>query len=638
MSENNRRPTPVPFKLYVLDLLIFTLPSIYVTLYTCLTGMVAGVDATLGESVGVAMKLLCAPQTLICIVVIAGYGIFSAKRTYGLLESYNGTEASCDECNKASGSLTTMNIAVGLGTGFILPIVINSAAKMNNIATFNSTAYTFLFLGNTLMFAIIAYIFWIEDTEHWMTFLPFREKDLALGLLPRNTLVAVLTCCGMFLAAFGPVIYFLPSVGKTLRNGQTFTSQQMLLTKVLPQVLVGIITTIMDFFFLFRGILSRIGSMRGFVHTFALGDYRDKEVQVTGRDETGLLINDLNAARNITKSLLVNVGSNVDTNDKLADELASNMTESSASLQQIIANIKRVRNEMDNQTTGVNEMSSATNEILGNIRSLNKDIENQSAGVEQSSAAVRQMVANIESVTHILEKNDTAVENLAKAASKGQEQVEENTRVAEKILDASRGAVEASNIIENIAQQTNLLAMNAAIEAAHAGESGKGFAVVADEIRKLAEESSQQGKKITENLNGLESVVSTIAESSKMLQKSFSVIFDLTKTVQQQEETVMSAMREQSQGSSQILEAMKNIDDSTLNVKSSSQEMLSSGQEIAAGMEALNKTTQTISSSVIEIESGSDQILEAMEQVNKTSEANNSAAKELQQEMKKFKL
>ena len=228
---------------------------------------------------------------------------------------------------------------------------------------------------------------------------------------------------------------------------------------------------------------------------------------------------------------------------------------------------------------------STINQILANIRSLNNNIEQQSAAVEESSAAVNQMVANIQGVTNVLEKNGASTRELAGSSA---------------------------TVVQSIASQTNLLAMNAAIEAAHAGDAGKGFSVVADEIRKLAEQSNSHGKKITESLKGLETVNAGVAASTAELEKQFSSIYELTKVVAQQEEVVMDAMKEQNEGSKQILQAMGNIDDITLSVKNGSSEMLIGSNQLAKGMERLNDSSSTLDF-VKQMPSGADHIVGAVE-------------------------
>ena len=255
---------------------------------------------------------------------------------------------------------------------------------------------------------------------------------------------------------------------------------------------------------------------------------------------------------------------------------------------------------------------STINQILANIRSLNNNIEQQSAAVEESSAAVNQMVANIQGVTNVLEKNGASTRELAGASEIGQQKVQEAVNLSEKILTESKGLLEASTVVQSIASQTNLLAMNAAIEAAHAGDAGKEFSVVADEIRKLAEQSNSHGKKITESLKGLETVNAGVAASTAELEKQFSSIYELTKVVAQQEEVVMDAMKEQNEGSKQILQAMGNIDDITLSVKNGSSEMLIGSNQLAKGMERLNDSSSTLDF-VKQMPSGADHIVGAVE-------------------------
>jgi len=202
---------------------------------------------------------------------------------------------------------------------------------------------------------------------------------------------------------------------------------------------------------------------------------------------------------------------------------------------------------------------------------LNDHVAEQAAAVTQSSAAIEEMIANIRSVTNTLQKNTDNVRLLQEASGVGHAGLSGVVTDIQGITRESESLMEINSVMQNIASQTNLLSMNAAIEAAHAGEAGMGFAVVANEIRKLAESSAEQSKTISSVLKKIKSSIDTITRSTEGVLKKFDAIDTGVKLVAEQDGNILNAMEEQGQGSKQILQAMGRLNELTQGVKNEAQ-------------------------------------------------------------------
>jgi methyl-accepting chemotaxis protein len=363
-----------------------------------------------------------------------------------------------------------------------------------------------------------------------------------------------------------------------------------------------------------------------------------RSITVHSKDEIGDLALYFNKTLEKIKGMIIVIKKEASSLHEIGNDLASNMTETAAAINQITANIQSIKGRVINQSASVTQTNATMEQVIANINKLNDHVENQSRNVSQASSAIEEMVANINSVTQTLVKNTDNVNTLKEASEIGRSGLQEVAADIQEISRESEGLLEINAVMENIASQTNLLSMNAAIEAAHAGEAGKGFAVVADEIRKLAESSSEQSKTIGNVLKKIKESIDKISKSTENVLTRFEAIDTGVKTVAEQEDNIRNAMEEQGQGSRQVLDGIGNVNDITRQVKSGSEEMLDGSKEVMHESQNLEKVTQEITGGMNEMATGADQVNLAVNNVNEISNKNREGIETLIREVSRFKV
>jgi methyl-accepting chemotaxis protein len=378
--------------------------------------------------------------------------------------------------------------------------------------------------------------------------------------------------------------------------------------------------------------------------TLTLKDISEGEGDLTrrinnnSRDEVGDLSRYFNLTLDKIKNLVVSIKKEAGRLSDIGSNLAANMNETAAAVNEINANIQSIKSRVINQSASVSETHATMEQVTGNINKLNGHSEDQSANLSKASTAIEEMVANVHSVTSTLVSNADNVKTLQDASEAGRAGLQGVTVEIQEIIRESEGLLEINSVMENIASQTNLLSMNAAIEAAHAGDVGKGFAVVADEIRKLAESSSDQSKTIGTVLKKRKASIGSIRRATERVLKKFMDIESGVRIVAEQENNIRGAMEEQETGSKQVLDGIGEVNEITRHVKSKSGEMLDGANEVIKESDNLEKVTQEITQGMNEMAAGAEQINTAVNQVNDISGMNREGIAALIKEVSRFKV
>jgi methyl-accepting chemotaxis protein len=402
---------------------------------------------------------------------------------------------------------------------------------------------------------------------------------------------------------------------------------------------ISIIITAVIIFFIANSVTKPIVFVSNTLKDISEGEGDlTKTVNISSKDEVGDLARYFNATLGKIKGLVVIIKTQAVALFDIGNELASNMTETAAAINQITSNIQSLKQQTVNQSASVTETNATMEQITENIETLNGHINQQTNSVSQSSSAVEEMLANIQSVTGTLTRNVENVKTLTEASEVGRSGLQDVASDIQQIARDSEGLLEINAVMENIASQTNLLSMNAAIEAAHAGEAGKGFAVVADEIRKLAESSSEQSKTISSVLKKIKDSIDKITRSTDAVLNKFEAIDSGVRTVSDQEENIRNAMEEQSQGSQQILESVSKLNELTHQVKNGAEEMLQGAKEVIGESKNLAHVTQELTNGMNEMATGADQINVAVTRVNEISGQNKENIDVLVKEVSRFKV
>ncbi|MDR1325109.1 MAG: methyl-accepting chemotaxis protein [Treponema sp.] len=403
--------------------------------------------------------------------------------------------------------------------------------------------------------------------------------------------------------------------------------------------LASFILIMVSFYFFIRNMLKPIKSVSQELKGISEGEGDlTKSITITSNDEIGDLAQYFNLTLQKIRNMVILIKRQSASLLNIGDELATNMTETAAAINQITATILNIKGRVVNQSDDITGTNTTTEQIIANIGKLNSHVENQAGKVSQSSSAIEEMLSNIHSVTQTLIQNAGNVKQLMKASGVGRMGLQGVAGDIQEIARESEGLLEINALMKNIASQTNLLSMNAAIEAAHAGEAGKGFAVVADEIRKLSENSGEQSKTIGTVLKKIKSSIDKITASTNNVLDKFEAIDKGVKLVSDQETTIRGAMEEQGTGSNQILEVIGQLNDLTQMVKGESEGMLQGSRKVIQEGKNLKRETHEITNGVNEVAIGAEQINVAINRVNDLSGENQNNINILVEEVSRFKV
>ena len=217
-------------------------------------------------------------------------------------------------------------------------------------------------------------------------------------------------------------------------------------------------------------------------------DINETRADMTGRlttrtrSELSILIGGMNNFLDTLQAIITKVSDSTralaESNSQIVtmvNTANTNITESSAALEELAANMEMVSNTSDG-------IQGTIGDVKNQVDILWNEANSGSQRAVQISNAAREMKEHITKVKSLTENKIREITELLNRSIQDSEKVNKINTLSETIMD--------------IANQTTLLSLNASIEAARAGEAGRGFAVVAGEINSLADNSEKTAQDI----------------------------------------------------------------------------------------------------------------------------------------------
>jgi aerotaxis receptor len=309
--------------------------------------------------------------------------------------------------------------------------------------------------------------------------------------------------------------------------------------------LVWLLTTYGAFYMLARSVMGKVQEAVGHFDHIAQGILTD-EVDISGRNETGALLNGLAAMQVHLKVMM--------------DEIAAASSDIEARCSHLNAEMMSVVEQSEEQHDRVQSVAAAAEEFSQSV-------------VEVADSAEQAAQSAVNSQALVAESNTSMSHSMA-ATGRVVEAVQASSSTITELNQSIQKIGDITNAIKEIADQTNLLALNAAIEAARAGELGRGFAVVADEVRKLAERTTTSTADISAMVGEIQQVTCTVVET-------------MGQAVVEVEQGI-GMMRSSVSGLDRITTTSNEVTDMAQHIASAAKQQAVASEEVAGNMEKIS--------------------------------------------------
>ncbi|SEM05072.1 methyl-accepting chemotaxis protein [Butyrivibrio sp. ob235] len=294
------------------------------------------------------------------------------------------------------------------------------------------------------------------------------------------------------------------------QSDATTTSMNALLASGKIVAMVGmaviLILIIINFFISYKNIVRKIRSISDEVNKI-ISDIEQGNGDLTARIKTKtksellFITGGINHFIETLQGIMRDVKNGSQILTSSSEEVASqlrmaddNVTNSSAALEELSAN-------METLAETVSSINSKVNNVTGATKAITDEAEKGTA----TAIAIKEEANTLKS--RVTTKKADAGNQMSALS----ETLSQSVKDSEKVEQIN----ELTNTILDIASQTNLLSLNASIEAARAGEAGKGFSVVATEISALADNSRQTAANIQIISNEVTEAVNKLAKNAQ---------------------------------------------------------------------------------------------------------------------------
>ncbi|GHU24681.1 hypothetical protein FACS1894172_13780 [Spirochaetia bacterium] len=420
---------------------------------------------------------------------------------------------------------------------------------------------------------------------------------------------------GTFISAFLPIVKdgkIIGILGVDYELSFTRNLEYEALITFVMSLVVALVGAGIAAFYIASSITKPILESEHIAESLSNMDF-DVNINKFRQDEIGIMQRALLKIRDNLKQNIEALHIHLEKLTSTSESLNATIKDSAGDLQLIAGTMNSIQDKANTQVKSADQTASVIDGITQNIGILNNAVQNQSANITESSAAIEQMVANIASIRNVAADTGKITGTLLISSESGRKTLTKLVKELQKIHERADILENNNATIANIAAQTNILAMNAAIEAAHAGEAGKGFAVVAGEIRKLAESSSRESSAISSEIKNMDTAIDTLSLSSdetvKIMDNVFKNISDLSSSFG----IVNTAVDEQAVGGTQILVALKGIQETTAQVRDGAASIYQESDLIRQEIEKLVATAQELTKGVQEVRVASAHITKSLE-------------------------